>query len=174
MSTTREDSVIHVTLTYAQPFRGLSTQSAPGPGHDAFRIHFGACLSERTLPQIGGKNRIAGRTVDKFIIGSEFDVNGSRRVADGVRTLSDQFERAAVASRAVKLARGGWQADPLRLNDRRLRKLINGLPIRQSSAFALEKLVAVSSRRRPRPSELRHAFGSELRHRPLLHRDGAC
>ena len=65
------------------------------------RVHFGAWLSERTLLQVGGKSRIAGRAVDEFIIGSEFDVNGPRRVADDIRALSDQFERAAVAGRAV-------------------------------------------------------------------------
>jgi hypothetical protein len=64
-------------------------------------LHFKTWLSERTLPQVGGKSRIAGRAVYKLIIGSEFHVNSPRRVTDDIGTLSDQFERAGVVSRAV-------------------------------------------------------------------------
>ena len=58
-------------------------------------------LSKGTFPQIGGKSWVTRRTVGKLIIGSEFDVNGSRRVADDIRALGNQFEQVAIASCAV-------------------------------------------------------------------------
>jgi len=118
--------------------------------------------SKRALLQRGREHRIASRTVEELGIGSEFDVDGPRRVANRILTIGAQPQSATIAGRHLEPANRRRQADSLRFDDSGLRKLVHRLPIRQSFASPLEKPVAIVGCRSPGTDQLREALRGEL------------
>ena len=107
-----------------------------------------------------GEHRIAGSAVDEFGRGAEHDHRATGREANRVRTFSGHLERAFHFGRALNLAGGGRQKDPLRrLDYGGLGELVHRLPVGPAAAAPLEKLVAILRGIGPCPDQLREALG---------------